>query len=165
VWYYPPRSPCNWKNQCETEGHATRRMLILRRLSIWPLETSLEALLLGVVLVSSSDANQHNFVKDVAVSVVWIATMFFSTGYLLTTGIARAIWQPGRLWPYSMVATALFFIHFEILNHSAGGIFDPPKRAVIRIAGGCIAFACTLLGTLVLRQWTTASSKPLEPRS
>jgi hypothetical protein len=134
-------------------------MVILRRLFIWLLETSLEALLLGMVLVSLSGDNQQAYVKDLAVSFAWISTMFFSTGYLLTTGIARAIWQAGRAWQYSIVATVLFFIHFEILNHAAGGLFDPPKRAVIRIAGGCVVFACTLAGTLVLRRWTGTSSK------
>jgi hypothetical protein len=53
----------------------------------------------------------------------------------------------------------LFFVHFEILNHAAGGIFDAPKRTVIRIAGACIVVACTFAGTLLLRRWTASTNK------
>ena len=45
-------------------------MLILKRLVIWLVETSLEALLLGVVLVSLLGDNQHAYIKDLAVSFV-----------------------------------------------------------------------------------------------
>lgn len=134
-------------------------MLILKRLLIWLLECSLEALLLAVVLVILSGDDQHAYVKDVAVGFVWISTIFVSTGYLLTTGLARAIWQPGRAWQYPRVATVLFLIHFEILNHAAGGIFDPAKRAAIRVAGAFIVFTCTVAGTFVLRKWAPARSK------
>ena len=129
-------------------------MLILKRLSIWLLETSLEALLIGMVLVSLFGCDQHAYGKCLGINFVWISTMFFSTGYLFTTAIFRAIWRGRSLWSYSVAALMLFLIHFEILNHAAGGAFDLPKRAVIRIAGGCIVFACTFAGTLVLRRWT-----------
>jgi hypothetical protein len=131
-------------------------MLILKRLSIWLLETALEALLLGVALSSLLGVTQHAYVRDSAVSFVWISTMFFSTGYLFTTGIARAVWQPRKVWLYSALATLLFFIHFEILSYVAGGIFDPTKRAAIRLAGGCIVVLCTMAGGLALRRWTAA---------
>jgi hypothetical protein len=135
------------------------RMLILNRLSIWILETVLEALLLSVVLVFLLGDDQHKHAKDLAVSFVWIGTMFFSTGYLFTTAITRAVWRGSRIWLYPVVALVLFFIHFEILNHAAGGIFDAPKRAVIRTAGGCIVLACTLAGSLLLRRWTAPTNK------
>lgn len=129
-------------------------MLILKRLSIWLLETALEALLLGMALSSLLGVTQHAYARDVAVGFVWISTMFFSTGYLLTTGIARAVWQPRRVWLYSMLAMLLFLVHFEILNYSAGGIFDAAKRTLIRIVGACIVFACTITGGAVLRKWS-----------
>lgn len=138
---------------------------MIKRIVVWLLETLLEALLLSVVLVCLLGDNQHRYAKDLAVSFVWIGTMFFSTGYLFTTVIARAAWRGRFAWLYSGVALVLFFIHFEILNHSAGGIFDAPKRAVIRIAGACIVLACTFVGTLLLRRWASATASILEPES
>ena len=129
-------------------------MLILKRLSIWLLETALEALLLGVALSSLLGVTQHAYARDAAVSFIWIGTIFFSTGYLFTTGIARAVWQPRRTWLYSTLATLLFLIHFEILNFAAGGIFDPTRRAAIRITGGFMVVLCTMVGSLALRKWT-----------
>jgi hypothetical protein len=139
-------------------------MQIVKRLVVWFAETSSEALLIGVVLICLSGDNWHAYGRDLAVSFVWISLMFFSTGYLLTTGIARAVWQPQQTGLNSIVATALFYIHFEILNHAARGIFDPPERVVVRIAGGCIVLACTFGGTLLLRRWTPATNKQSEPQ-
>jgi|SRR5271170_5431647 len=133
-----------------------------KRLLVWFLETVLEALLISVVLICLLGDNQHRYAKDLAVSVVWIGTMLFSTGYLLTTVIARAALQGRFIRLYPGVALILFLIHFEILNHSAGGIFDAPKRAMIRIAGACIVLACTFVGNLLLRRWTSATANGLE---
>jgi hypothetical protein len=139
--------------------------MLLKRLIVWFIETSLEDALLGVVLVSLFGCDQHAYGKCLAVNFVWLGTMFFSAGYLLTTGIARAIWRGRDVWPYSVVATVLFFIHFEILNYAAGGAFDPAKRSVIRVVGACIVFACTLAGTFALRNWTPARSRLAEPQA
>lgn len=119
----------------------------------------METLLLAVILVSLSGNGKHAYIRDVAVSSVWIGAMFFSTGYLFTTGIARTIWQPRRVWLYPMLATLLFLIHFEILNYTAGGIFDPAKRAVIRIAGGCIVLVCTFAGSMALQKRPAGQSR------
>jgi hypothetical protein len=134
-------------------------MRTLKQLLVWFLETSLEVALLAATLVSLFGCDQHAYGKCLAVNFVWIGTMFFSTGYLFSTGIARAIWRGRSTWIYSVVATVLFLIHFEILNYAAGGAFDPAKRSVIRVAGACIVFACTFLGSLVLRRWGPARSQ------
>jgi hypothetical protein len=138
-------------------------MLILKRLAIWLFETSLEALLLAVVLVSLFGCDQHTYGKCIGVTSVWVGSMFFGTGYLFTTAIARAVSRGVSVWPYSVIALALFFIHFEILNHAAGGMYDAPKRIVLRLAGGCIVLACTFAGTLLLRHSTHATANSLEP--
>jgi hypothetical protein len=111
-------------------GHPRKeatRMRTLKRLLVWFLETSLEGALLAVVLVSLFGCDQHAYGRCLAVNFVWIGTMFFSTGYLLSTGIARAIWRGRGMWIYSVVATVLFFIHFEILNYAAGGCIRSGK--------------------------------------
>jgi hypothetical protein len=138
-------------------------MLILKQLAIWLLETVFEALLLGVLLVCLVGDNQHQYAKDLSVSFVWIGTMFFSTGYLFTTAIARAVWRGSTVRLYPVVAVVLFLIHFEVLNYSAGGIFDLRMRLAIRIAGMCIVLACTFVGTQLLRRWTLTIPSRLEP--
>jgi hypothetical protein len=136
----------------------------MKRLMVWFAETVLEALLLSVVLLGLSGYTRGTLLKDLTVGFVWIATMFFSTGYLFTTAIARAVWRGGSIWVYPVVALALFFVHFEILNHALGGIFNLPDRVVIRIAGAAIVLVCTFAGSLVLRRWKETSNKRFEPQ-
>jgi hypothetical protein len=119
----------------------------------------LEALLLGLVLIALLGYDQHTFAKDLFIYFVWILTIFFSTGYLVTTTVSRLLWRGRTLWPYSVVAAILFLIHFEIMNLDARGAFNPPDRARIRAAGTCIAFFCTLAGSVVLRKWSKIGSK------
>jgi hypothetical protein len=130
--------------------------MLPKRLLIWFLETSLEAVLLAVTLLCLFGHDRNAYFKDLAINFVWIGTMFFSTGYLLSTLVARAIWQGRSLWIYSVIAAVLFSIHFEILNYAAGGAFNVTPRWVVRIAGACIAFPCTLAGTSLLRRWGDA---------
>lgn len=135
---------------------------MMKRLAVWLIEVVLEAMLLSVVLLCLSGYTRGTVLKDLTVGFIWITTMFFSTGYLFTTAIARAVWRGRRVWVYSAVALALFFVHFEILNHASGGIFNRPERLVIRTAGACIVLTCTLAGTLILRWWT--SGNPMIPK-
>ena len=139
--------------------------MLLKRILVWFLETLLEAVLLALTLICLFGDNKHAYFKDFAIGFVWIGTMFFSTGYLLSTIVARAIWRGRSLWIYSVIATVLFSIHFEILNYAAGGAFDPPQRWVVRITGACIAFLCTLAGTFFLRQWGSARAGAKLPAS
>jgi hypothetical protein len=129
-------------------------VLILKRLTVWFIETASEALLLGLVLTLLFGHDQHAFLKDVLIYSSGISLLFFSTGYLLTTIVARAVLRGRGSWLYPAIATALFFIHFEIMNVSLGGAFAPSTRLRVRVAGACIAFACTVVGTLALRRWT-----------
>jgi hypothetical protein len=134
-------------------------MLALRRLAVWFVETSSEVLLLGLALTVLFGHDQHAFLKDLSIYSSGIVLLFFTTGYLLTTIVIRAIWRGRTLWSYPAIATVLFFVHFEIMNVVLGGAFAPPDRIRIRVAGACIAFACTLAGTLALRIWLQAGNK------
>jgi hypothetical protein len=128
-------------------------MQMMKRIAVWFIETSSEALLLGLVLTLLLGHDQHAFMKDVFIYSSGISLLFFSTGFLITTLIARAVWRGWRPWLYPVVATALFFVHFEIMNLGVGGAFEPPARLRIRVAGACIVFVCTLAGTFALRKW------------
>jgi len=137
-------------------------MLILGRVVIWISETAVEGFLLGCVLVTlvggcRSDPLYHCLSSSfVAVAI----SFFFATGYLLTTFIARMIWRGRSVWAYSVLATALFLAHFEVVSRSQGVELTPMVGAVIRIAGGCIIFAATVVGTLVLRRLPSRSGRP-----
>ena len=127
--------------------------LIAKRLAVWFVETSSEVLLLGLVLTALLGRDQHAFLRGVTSYAAGIVLLFITTGFVLTTIVVRALWRGRTLWSYSIIATALFLFHFEIMNVSLGGAFDPSDRVRIRAAGACIAFACTFGGTLVLRKW------------
>ena len=120
---------------------------------MWVGEISLEALVIGLLLIGLLGYDRQAFGGGWLTYAAAIAYMFFATGYLITTVISRIAWRERRLWPYSVVATALFLIHFEVLNGGVGGAFDIRDRMRIRLVGACIAFACTLAGSLVLRKW------------
>ena len=129
---------------------------LLKRLTIWAAEIISQAVLVGLLLIGLFGYEQHAFGKDLLGFAGLILIMFFMTGYLATTAIARAVWWGRRPWLYSVIATALFLIHFEVLNISVGGAYEPRDRVRIRIAGACIAFLSTLAGTAVLQRWTVS---------
>jgi hypothetical protein len=131
-------------------------VLILKRLAVWLLETTLQALLLSLFLIAMHWDPQA-FGKDLLFFLSGIALLFFTTGYLLTTAIVRATWRNRRFWLHPIIVAVLFSIHFEIMNVAARGAFEPPERFRFRVAGACIAFACTSIGGHLLRKWGQAS--------
>jgi|SRR5271165_985634 len=133
-------------------------MLILKRLAIWFIEISFEALLLGLALVGLFGFDQHGFARSLGLYVSGIILFSFTTGYLFTTAIARGAWRGRWLWSYPATATLLYLIHSEIFFRISGGSTRSEKFS-IQVAGACIIFTCTLAGTLVLRRWTAASTK------
>lgn len=132
---------------------------MMKRIAVWFLEMILEALLLGLVLTLLLGHDQNAFTKDLSIYTSGIILLFVTTGYFLSTIVVRALWKGQALWPYPAIATALFFIHFEIMNVGLRGAFEPGDRFRIRAAGACIVFVCTLAGTLVLRKWAPPRSK------
>lgn len=129
------------------------RLLVIRRWVVWALETISEILLVSLFLVTLFGYDPHAIggheFPFVVAAVCWFS---FATGYLLTTLIFRTFWRGRTLWSYPAIASSLFFIHFEILNSAAGGIYDPSRRIWILIAGVCIVFTCTLFGSFLLRR-------------
>jgi hypothetical protein len=63
-------------------------MLILKRLAVWFIEVTTEAVLFGVVLALLLGHDQNAFVKDVMIYASGILLVSFTTGYLLTTATA-----------------------------------------------------------------------------
>jgi hypothetical protein len=138
-------------------------MLILKRLAVWFGETLLEALLLGLALVGLFGYDQHAFGKSLGFYVTGILLFSFTTGYLLTTAVARGAWRGEEIWPYSVIASLLYLLHSEIFFHISGGS-TRPEQFSIQVAGALVVFTCTFAGTLVLRRWTAASRKSTTPQ-
>ncbi len=134
---------------------------MIERLTTWALEITFEIVLLAVFLaLLAHDPNE--FMKAVFGHGAGILMMFFVTGYLFTTIIARALWNGKRLWSYPCTAVILFVFHFEILSMAVGGAFDTATRFRIRIAGVLVALVCTSLGSFVLAKWSDQTSQTLE---
>lgn len=134
-------------------------MLILKRLTIWAAEMISQVLLLALLLIGLFGHDQHAFGKDLLFYAVAILLMFFSTGYLATTAITRAVWKWGDLWLYSAFAAALFAIHFEVMNIGLGRGYAPKDQLPIWMAGAGIAFLSTYTGTAVLQRWAPSPAK------
>jgi hypothetical protein len=129
-------------------------MLIVMRLAIWLVETLLAALLLGLTLIGLFGYDQHAFGKSLELYVSGIILLSFTTGYLLTTAVARGTWRGQQVWPYSFIAVTLFLIHSQIFFVLSGGSTRSDKLS-IQIAGCFIVFVCTFLGSAILRQCVT----------
>jgi ABC-type Mn2+/Zn2+ transport system permease subunit len=127
---------------------------MIKRLTVWISETAFELVLLGVFLAAFLGHDRNEFMWAVLVYAAAILMMFVTTGYLLTTVLARAFWKGKNAWSYPCAAVALFFLHFEIMNVAARGAFDPAARFRVRIAGAVIALLCSSIGTVVLRRWS-----------
>ncbi len=133
---------------------------MIKRVVVWFIETLSEILLLGIVLALLLGHDPGAFFKDLSAYSSGVALLFFTTGYLFTTLLVRAIWNGQALWIYPTIATGLYFLHFEIMNVSLHGAFAPPDRLRIRVAGACIVLACTFAGTWLLRRSAATAYQP-----
>ena len=133
-------------------------MALTKRLLVWLGETTSQALLLSLLLSGLFGHDQYTFGRGLVIYAGEILIMFTVTGYVLTTAIARAMWRRDGSRFYPLVCTALFVIHFELLNVGIGGAFAPPDRRTVLAVGSIAAFLTTLAGTLVLRQRTAVKS-------
>jgi hypothetical protein len=131
-------------------------MLILKRLVIWLLETPLEVVLLALALMILFGHNPHAVGKSLVGYATGIVLLSFTTGYLLTTAIARGVWKGQKWWSYSALAIALFLIHSEIFFVISGGS-TRPEQFSMQTAGVLVVFASTVTGSLLLRRWTATS--------
>lgn len=128
-------------------------MLIFKRLTVWLLETFFEIWLLGLAIVGLFGYDAHAFGRSLEFYACGLALFSFTTGYLFTTVIARGIWRNQKVWSYPIAATVLFLIHAQIFFVVSGGLMRS-QRFKMRLAGCCVVFICTFLGSIVLRTWT-----------
>ena|SRR5215468_9427343 len=138
--------------------------VILKRLAVWLFEMALQALMLGLYLIVSHWPDENAFGKDLLFFFRTALFLLFTTGYLFSTAIVRAIWRGRGVWWHPIILATLFLVHFESLNIRAGGAFEPPDRLRLRVGGTCIAFGCALVGGWLLRRWTRRDNGPsLQP--
>src|SRR5690349_11954343 len=102
--------------------------VVLKRLTVWLFEMALQALTLDLIFIASHWSKDDNFGKDLAFLFQMTILLFFTTGYLFSTAIVRAMWRGRGVWWHPIILAALFLVHFESLNIRAGGAFEPPDR-------------------------------------
>jgi hypothetical protein len=138
-------------------------MITLKRLAAWAIELSIQAAMLGLFLLALYGDGGSFWKGWLAYFVGTVIILFLGTGYLITTATSRALWSGRKLWPHATVATALFLLHFEVLNVFLLGTFEPQDRMRIVIAGACIVCASTFLGGWLLRKWLHGGSSGPDP--
>jgi hypothetical protein len=132
-----------------------------KRITIWFLELQCQALLLSVLCIILSlpkGPREEGIFRDLVLGFNFVSTLFYSTGYLLTTAILAVFWRGQRLWFYPVIAATLFSIHLQILFFALGDVPSSEKLPV-RLAGPCIVIASTLVGGYFLRRWDRTGSK------
>lgn len=125
---------------------------MMKRIAVWLIETLSEILLCGIVLVVLLGHDPSTYLETLLAYSSGVALLLFTTGYLFTTLLVRAIRNGQTLWIYPAIATGLYFIHFEIMNVLSHGAFAPSDRPIIRAACACVVLVCTFVGSWLLRR-------------
>lgn len=127
-------------------------MPLIKRLTVWLLETSLEVALLALALMALFGHNPHAVGRSLVGYAAGIVLLSFTTGYLLTTIVARGAWRGQTGWSYPALAVVLYLVHSQIFFVISGGS-SRSDRLMIQMAGSGVVFVCTFLGTLALRAY------------
>jgi len=125
---------------------------VLKRMVVWFFETLFEAVLLALALIGLFGYDQHALGRSFGIYLSGVLLLSLTTGYLLTTAVARAAWRVRNWWTYPALAVTLFLIHSEIFFVISGGS-TRSEKLTMQIAGACVVFACTLVGTFAVRKW------------
>ena len=130
--------------------------MILTRLSVWFGEMVSALLFLSVLsLTLAGRSEQWSRCEDFALVLVWTAAVFmFGSGFLVTTGVVGVFFRSQSQWCYPTVAALLFIAHDQFFY--TGLKVPDTAQAQYQVAGGCIVFICTSVGTWYLRKWGRA---------
>ncbi len=127
-------------------------LLMLRRMTVWFIETLCAAVLLAAFLIVWYGPSGIGIMREVFGTVVMIIFVSGRTGYVATTLICRLLWKwQIALW-YSAAAAVLCIVHGLYFFISIGTA-DDPDHIFILMAGACAVFVCTLAGSYVLLRW------------
>ncbi len=138
-------------------------MVVGKRLTVWLLETLSAVFFIGLGLLLFVGYDKTRGIgKELLFSVTAIGLFAFSTGYLFTTAVCRIIWRDLRPWSYPIIATVLFLIHSQVFFVSFHSSKEPQDLS-FQIPGGLTVFACTYVGSYVLRTWVLAHNKLAVP--
>src|SRR6185437_10525403 len=90
-------------------------MVIPKRLAVWLLERSVEALLLGLLFSYLLLRDPRSLFPDFWKFGVIVASILFVHGYYVTTALAGVVWRSRRWWLYPAIAAALLVIHTRFI--------------------------------------------------
>ena len=133
---------------------------VTRRFSVWVTEMALVLLLLAAVtLAVAGDSKQWSRGDDFLLALVWTAFVFMvGSGYLITTGLLAVFFRSRSPWLYPTLAALLFVVHDQLFY--TGWTVPDLSHVQLQIAGACIVFACTFVGTWILRRWAQSTGSP-----
>ncbi len=127
-------------------------LLMLKRMTVWFIETLCAAALLGAFLIVWFGPSGIGIMREFLGTVGMIIFISGRTGYVATTLIGRLLWKRQiALW-YPAAAAVLCIIHGLDFFISIRSAADPGNIFVL-MAGVCAVFVCTLAGSYVLLRW------------
>jgi|SRR6185437_15878173 len=136
-------------------------MLILKRLAVWLLERSVEALLFGILFGYLLMHDLRSLFPDFLKFAIIVAVVLFVHGYYVTTALAGVVWRSRRWWLYPAIAAALLVIHTRFIFLRGGTELTPEARATelpFALVGACIVFVCSFAGGRLLEKWLKAGA-------
>jgi hypothetical protein len=151
-------------------GYTGENVPILKRLTVWSLERSIEVCLLGALLgyLVSLSAKDASMPLQKALSGFWVfgiavAVFLFIQGYYVTTAFFGVIWRSTKPWVYPTISLSLFVVHTHIVFMRMNPDITPEGRAMelpFALGGAGIVFLCALFGSRILNKWSNARSEP-----
>jgi hypothetical protein len=134
------------------------------RLAVWLIEIIIQVFAFCLLILWIGHEDRPIGLSDIVVGCYVVLYIFGLSGYLITTLLVRVFLTGQNPWLPSIWLTALFLIHFEVLNRLIlpGGVAGLRDRTVIRLIGACITFLTTFAGPIALRRWRK-SEKSLQP--
>jgi hypothetical protein len=140
-------------------------MLTLKRIAIFLVELSLEAILLGSVL-GALVSHQLGLLNGMLGSIIAVPVILGLHGYYIWRILAVTARASKIGWLYPVAATSVFIAHVLYIVLRFKSDLSPVAQAMslpFLIGGACVVLACSLAGSLALRKWAPASNFATAP--
>jgi len=127
---------------------------VRERLVVWMIEMIVQVLAFCLLVILVEARGRAFGISDIVVGCIAVLYIFIVSGYMVTTLVARLLLMRQNLLLSPAWATALFLIHFEVLNRLIlpSGAAGPHDRTIIRLVGVCITCLTAVAGSIKLRQ-------------
>ena len=133
-------------------------MLTLKRIVIFLVELSVEAMLLGSVL-GALVSYRLGLLNGMLGSILAVPVILGLHGYYISRVLAVVTRVSKMSWLYPLTATSVFIAHVLYIVSRFKSDLSPVAHAMsvpFLVGGACVVLACSLAGSSAARKWAPA---------